>query len=151
MENSELPKEIGLENDNTNQLLEIIDNIQKKINETNQDKSSNSVNTSVNNSAKNNMDYSKILEYMANENTNQTKTSQSANSFENLDMNMILRLSKIFSSINKDDPRKNLLLSLKPFLGNSRQKNVDTYVFLLGILNALDSFTSGDSGLNGNF
>ena len=48
--------------------------------------------------------------------------------------------------MNKEDPRKNLLLSLKPFLRNDRQRNVDTYIFVLGILNVLDSFNNGDSG-----
>ena len=82
-------------------------------------------------------------------NTNSKATSSASNPFANLDMGTVMRLSKILSSMNKEDPRKNLLLSLKPFLRNDRQKNVDTYIFVLGILNVLDSFNSEDSGFNG--
>lgn len=82
-------------------------------------------------------------------NTNQKATSSASNPFMNLDMETMMRFGKIISSMNREDPRKNLLLSLKPFLRNDRQKNVDTYIFVLGILNVLDSFNSEDSGFNG--
>ena len=82
-------------------------------------------------------------------NTNQKTTSSASNPFMNLDMETMMRFGKIISSMNREDPRKNLLLSLKPFLRNDRQKNVDTYIFVLGLLNVLDSFNSEDSGFNG--
>lgn len=82
-------------------------------------------------------------------NTNQKTTSSASNPFMNLDMETMMSFGKIISSMNREDPRKNLLLSLKPFLRNDRQKNVDTYIFVLGILNVLDSFNSEDSGFNG--
>ena len=34
---------------------------------------------------------------------------------------------------NKDDPRANLLLSLKPYLKNSRQEKVDQYIKLFNM------------------
>lgn len=170
--NAELPKEIKSDNENINPLLDIISSIQEKLDGVN--KNSN-IDNAVNNSntytspnsnfnfTNNNMnmdfnssnttsstsgfDTSKLFEILGNIGGNNQKSSSSAsNPFANLDMDTMMRLGRIFTSMNKEDPRKNLLLSLKPFLRNDRQKNVDTYIFVLGILNVLDSFNNGDSG-----
>lgn len=170
---SELPKEIKADNENINPLLDIISSIQEKLdsvnnNNNNIDNKANNSNTYTNpnqnfNFANNNMnmgfnscnsnssasgfDTSKLFEMLGNISGNNQKTTSSAsNPFANLDMDTMMRLGKIFTSMNKEDPRKNLLLSLKPFLRNDRQRNVDTYIFVLGILNVLDSFNNGDSG-----
>ena len=88
-----------------------------------------------------------MLNGFNNSNSQQANASSfSSNPFANIDMETMMRVGKIFSTMNKEDPRKNLLLSLKPFLRDNRQKNVDTYIFILGILNVLDSFSNGDSG-----
>ena len=171
--NIDLPKEIKADNENINPLLDIISSIQEKLDTTNQNNPNNSNNINNSNTyanpnsnfnfANNNMnmgfnsnntnsfaggfDTSKLFEILGNISGNNQKTTSSAsNPFANLDMDTMMRLGKIFTSMNKEDPRKNLLLSLKPFLRNDRQKNVDTYIFVLGILNVLDSFNNGDSG-----
>ena len=41
---------------------------------------------------------------------------------------------------NKDDPRANLLMSLKPYLKESRKKKVDQYVKLFGLGKAFETF-----------
>ena len=41
---------------------------------------------------------------------------------------------------NKDDTRTNLLLSLKSYLKESRQKKVDQYIKLFGIGKAFETF-----------
>jgi len=57
----------------------------------------------------------------------------------NLDMpdetlNMMLKMKKIMSSESKkDDPAKNLLFAIKPFLKESRQERVGNCVKLLGM------------------
>lgn len=114
---------------------------------------SNNTNNGFNMSNTNNMnnssgfDTAKLFEMLGSMGSSTQKTTSSAsNPFMNLDMDTMMRLGKIFTSMNKEDPRKNLLLSLKPFLRNDRQRNVDTYIFVLGILNVLDSFNNGDSG-----
>lgn len=167
--NTELPKEIKVDNENINPLLDIISSIQEKLDSTNKNnnnanntiKNSNTytnpnsnfnfTNTGINSnntgSSNSGFDTSKLFEMLGNINGNNQKTTSSAsNPFANLDMDTMLRLGKIFTNMNKEDPRKNLLLSLKPFLRNNRQRNVDTYIFVLGILNVLDSFNNGDSG-----
>lgn len=159
--NVDIPKEIKGENDNSNPLLDIISSIQEKLDSTNQTNSSNSTYNNPNfNFQNNNMnsgfntnnnqsgfDTSKLFEMLGSMGTSsKISTAYTSNPFANLDMDTMMRLGKIFTSMNKEDPRKNLLLSLKPFLRNDRQKNVDTYIFVLGILNVLDSFNNGDSG-----
>ena len=41
---------------------------------------------------------------------------------------------------NKDDPRTNLLMSLKPYLKESRKEKVDQYVKLFGLGKAFEVF-----------
>ena len=159
---NELPNEIKADNDNINPLLDIISSIQEKLDISNQNSNKNtytnsnsipnfnfSNNTGNSNGTKSNgFDTSKLFEILGGMggNTQSSTTSSASNPFMNLDMDTMMRLGKIFTSMNKEDPRKNLLLSLKPFLRNDRQRNVDTYIFVLGILNVLDSFNNGDSG-----
>lgn len=52
-----------------------------------------------------------------------------------IDIGMILKMKQIMDSMksNKDDPRANLLLSLKPYLKNSRQEKVDQYIKLFNM------------------
>ena len=46
----------------------------------------------------------------------------------------ILKLKSIMETLNKkDDPRSNLLYSLKPYLRESKQKKLDQYVNLFKI------------------
>lgn len=168
MNNNELPKEIKADNDNSNPLLDIISNIQEKLNSSNQVNTNTASNSTYNNQNvnfstqnintnqvsqnNNSFDASKLFEMFNKLNSNNQNTSQNqsaSNPFMNLDLNTMMRFGKIISSMNKEDPRKNLLLSLKPFLRNNRQKNVDTYIFVLGILNVLDSFNNEDSDFNG--
>lgn len=61
--------------------------------------------------------------------------NSSSNSSPDIDIGMIIKMKKIMDSMknNKDDPRANLLLSLKPYLKNSRQEKVDQYVKLFNM------------------
>lgn len=65
--------------------------------------------------------------------------NQDSNKNDNsgIDMNTIFKIQKIIGNINKDDPRKKLLLSLKPFLRKSRQEKINEYITYLTIVNAL--------------
>lgn len=78
-------------------------------------------------------------------NTNQTKTSHSdsTNSF-NLDMDMLLKMKSIMDKMNhtKDDPRTNLLLSLKPYLKESRKDKIEQYVKLFNMSKVMEVFNS---------
>ena len=76
-------------------------------------------------------------------NQSTTNTSDTTDS-PDIDINTILKMKKIIDSMNadKDDPRSNLLKSLKPYLKESRQKKVDQYVQLFGLSKAFEMFGS---------
>lgn len=86
-----------------------------------------------------------IFDNLKNSSTN-SNSSKEDSSYENpeIDINTILKLKKVMDSMNskKDDPRSNLLLSLKPYLKESRRKKVDEYVKLFGLGKAFEVMNS---------
>lgn len=67
----------------------------------------------------------------------------------NIDFETILKIKSIMENLNKkDDPRSNLLYSLKPYLRETRQKKLDQYVNLLKITQVTNLFKNdkGDEG-----
>ena len=64
---------------------------------------------------------------------NQTDTKTANNPFGNIDINTIMKMQQIMSSMNdkQNDSRTNLLLSLKPYLKESRKNKVDQYIQLM--------------------
>ena len=89
---------------------EMINNLSNILNSNTQTSSQNSSNQSINNS-----------------------TSNNNNNF-NLDMNTIMKTKSIMENMNnKNDPRANLLYSLKPYLRDSKKDKLDQYVNLLNV------------------
>ena len=70
----------------------------------------------------------------SNSNNNARNTNNSANNNFNLDMNTIMKMKSIMENMNnKNDPRANLLYSLKPYLRDSKKDKLDQYVNLLNV------------------
>ena len=70
---------------------------------------------------------------MLNSNNNSSQTSSQNGNF-NLDMNTIMKMKSIMESMNnKNDPRANLLYSLKPYLRDNKKDKLDQYVNLLNV------------------
>ena len=109
----------------------------------------NSNNNSNNNTGEgpslNNTDLNNILSQVSPEminnlgnmlNSNSSGSSQGnsqSNNF-NLDMNTIMKMKSIMENMNnKNDPRANLLYSLKPYLRDSKKDKLDQYVNLLNV------------------
>ena len=66
--------------------------------------------------------------------TNQSNQNSSQNGNFNLDMNTIMKMKSIMENMNnKNDPRANLLYSLKPYLRDSKKDKLDQYVNLLNV------------------
>lgn len=67
-----------------------------------------------------------------------------SSSSPDIDIATLMKMKSIIDSMNsnKDDPRSNLLLSLKPYLKESRQKKVDQYIKLFGLGKAFEVFNS---------
>ena len=62
-----------------------------------------------------------------------SSTNNTSNNF-NLDMNTIMKMKSIMENMNnKNDPRANLLYSLKPYLRDSKKDKLDQYVNLLNV------------------
>jgi hypothetical protein len=149
-------------NINSNSLFELIQNIQSKLNvEQNQEKNKeenvqeipqkeNSTKTIDSNKNQNSgFDFSAlsgILNNFVANNGNSNGENDNSGMFENMniDPNTILRMQKVIGQMNRKDPRKNLLLSLKPFLRKSRQDKISEYITILNVTSALGIF--GDKG-----
>ena len=64
---------------------------------------------------------------------NNSQSNENTNNF-NIDMNTIMKMKSIMDNMNnKNDPRANLLYSLKPYLRDSKKNKLDQYVNLLNI------------------
>ena len=75
-----------------------------------------------------------------NNNPNNSQNGSGQNSIpnfdlNNIDMNTIMKISSAFGNMNKNknDPRANLLNSLKPYLRDNKKEKLDNYVNLLNM------------------
>lgn len=75
-----------------------------------------------------------------NNNPNNSQNDSGQNSIpnfdlNNIDMNTIMKISSAFGNMNqnKNDPRANLLNSLKPYLRYNKKEKLDSYVNLLNM------------------
>lgn len=70
-------------------------------------------------------------------NNSNEPTTNNANNFDfsGIDMNTIMKMSSMFGKMNnsKNDPRANLLNSLKPYLRDSKKGQLDNYMNLLNV------------------
>ena len=70
---------------------------------------------------------------MQNTSPSQGQSNNSFN-FNNIDMNTILKMKSVMEKMNnKNDPRSNLLYSLKPYLREGRKEKLDQYANLLNV------------------
>lgn len=100
---------------------EMVNNLMNMLNNT----SNNSNNTQDNN-------------YHSEDASNQGQSTQNTS---NIDFETILKMKSIIDKMNvKDDPRSNLLESLKPYLKESRRSKVDQYVQLMNISRVIEVF-----------
>ncbi len=63
------------------------------------------------------------------------------NAQSNIDFDTILKMKNIIEKMNsKNDPRSNLLESLKPYLKESRRNKIDQYVQLMNMSRVMENF-----------
>ena len=86
-----------------------------------------------------NMLSSLLSSFNANSSNNSNPNSNTAN---NIDMETIFKMKTIIDKINKNqnDPRSNLLRSLKPYLRSSRKDKLEQYVKLLSMTSVMEVF-----------
>lgn len=69
--------------------------------------------------------------------------------FSNIDMNTILKMKSIMEKMNSsNDPRSNLLYSLKPYLREERKGKVDQYANLLNFAKIAELFKNDNNKEN---
>lgn len=123
-----------MNDDNKDALNNLINSIQEKMNgnESSQKEENNG-----------SFDLSSILNAF-----NQSKEENSNNTESSFDPSLLLKIQKIISSMNNNNPKKDLLLSLKPFLRKSRQDKLSEYITMLSIAKAIGIFNSKGSDNN---
>ena len=123
--------------ENTSEALNnLISSIKDKMNESNNNNENNSTTSSTINLNLNN-DYSNSSNDTEKENNNNNNNSSS------FDPELFIKIQKIMSAMNGNNTKKNLLLSLKPFLRQTRQDKINEYINILNIISALDLFKKG--------
>ena len=81
---------------------------------------------------------------------NSTNTSSSNNStnfdFNNIDINAMMKMKAVMEKMNShsNDPRTNLLQSLKPYLRDEKKDKLDQYSKLLNMTALMELFNQND-------
>ena len=71
-----------------------------------------------------------------------SSTDDNQSEIPNFDIGSMLKMKSIIDSMNKqqNDPRANLLRSLKPYLKNSRKEKVDQYIKIFSMEKVFEQF-----------
>ena len=93
--------------------------------------------------------FEKLSGLLNGDNNNGNNGSSTTNSDNNsgIDMETLLKISSIINKLNnsQNDARSNLLLSLKPYLKDSRKSKLDQYIKLLNMSKVLEVMNPNDS------
>ncbi len=111
---------------------DIVNNLLSMFNNSSSNNSSNNTSNNYDNNYNNNF-----------ENSSESSSNTQNNSFNTngIDFETIMRMKSIIDKMNiKDDPRSNLLQSLKPYLKDSRRSKVDQYIQLMNMSKVMDVF-----------
>ena len=82
---------------------------------------------------------------------NSVSSGSNSSSISDVDVETIVKIKKVMDNINqKNDPRANLLYSLKPYLRESRKSKLDQYVNLLNMTKIVDLMNNKKKENNGN-
>ena len=135
-------------------MSDIMQKLSSMINSSNTDENSKYTNDDVSsNSNQFNMD--NLKEFINNfqsssqeSNANINDDSNNSNNF-NFDINTMMKMKSIMDKMNssRNDPRSNLLQSLKPYLNDNRKERLDHYMQFLNISKVLEAFNS-EGGVN---
>ena len=119
---------------------DMLSNLQNSNNSSGSNTSSNSDVSSDSSSTGISPEMFEKLSSMLNGSTNNSNNSSASSQGSGIDMETLLKISNIISMMNnsQNDARANLLLSLKPYLKESRKGKVEQYVKLLNMSKVLE-------------
>ena len=145
-------------NNNTNEDKFNSDNYTENIdtytqNSNNTDTSNNTENIINNKNSENNQNsksfnFSGILNLLSTTNKNTNNENNSNFNFDKIDPKILEKITKVIMSMSRNDPRKDLLNSLKPFFRKTRQDKIGEYISILNIINAIQIFYDKGSDEN---
>lgn len=127
---------------------EVIQNFSSTVNNS----SSNFDNSSIR-TDENEPNYSNLHNSTSVDSNNVSDSTSGHNNFDfsNIDINTIMKMKSIMDKINvKDDPRTNLLRSLKPYLREERKSKVDQYANMMNIAKIAELFKNDSNRENNN-
>ena len=123
---SELFSMLSSNSGNADMAKHMIENLMNSSNATN---SSNSTNTNEKSHASKDTTYTDDI------------NQQDGNPSNSIpDMETILKLMNVMKFASQDNPSKELLRALKPFLNDSRKEKVEQYVKIVGLTKAMELF-----------
>lgn len=138
---------------NNEDMSDIIQKLSSLMNQSNNESNNNSANENDVSSDSNVFNEDTLKNLMnqfasSNQSENTINNTNNDNSF-NFDMNTILKMKNVMDKMNsnKNDPRANLLLSLKPYLNDGRKEKLDQYMQFLNISKVIEAFNS-EGGVN---
>ena len=117
-------------------MSEMMENLSKMMNNPDMTNNIKNILNNMNNNSNSSSDNKVTNDNISNSNSHTTNSNNTtSNPFENIDMNTIFKVQQIMNSVNdkQNDYRTNLLLSLKPYLKESRKSKVDQYIQLMKI------------------
>ena len=120
---NEMMKNFNLSDIISNIPPEMMQNISSMMNNNNTNNSTENSNNNINSSSENN------------------NSSNNNFDFSNIDINTIMKMKSVMEKLNdNNDPRKNLLSSLKPYLRDSKKEKLEQYANLLNVAKIADLF-----------
>lgn len=83
---------------------------------------------------------------MLDSNKEETTSNFNASQTNNIDIETIMKMKSIIDKMNaKDDPRSNLLNSLRPYLNENRKSKIDQYIQLMNVSRVMEVFKEKDA------
>lgn len=98
-----------------------------------------------------NIDLNSVLGSSSNtQNNNNTNNSDNSASAFDFDINTILKMKTILDKMNnQNNPRNNLLYSLKPFLREDKKQKLEQYIKISNILNIIELLGNDENNKQG--
>lgn len=118
--------------------------------------SANGLKDMINNFSSNNSSDNSSSDNSSSDNSYSTASSsgntEDDNSNFNIDFDTIMKMKSVMDAMNskKNDPRAKLLMSLKPYLKDSRKQKLDQYVQLLNMSSVFELFKENGGDFNSN-
>lgn len=132
---------------NNEDMSEIIQKMTDMLNNSNIQQSDNNQTNTPNNDVSSNsekINEDTLKNILNNFKASSEKQNSNNNNNFNFDINTMLKMKNIMDKMNSNsnDPRANLLLSLKPYLNNNRKEKLDQYMQFLNISKVIEVFQS---------